>query len=346
MSKIKSISSELTERLNWLVCLGDLFTSYKKNINDQFYTTIKKAEIHNPWFSEKNINTSINYWQNKLKLKNINAWISKYKIIETPPLQVGIVMAGNFPFAGLHDLICVIISGNIALVKPSKSDKILIDYLIDYLWNKFPKSKNYIIKTEILKEFDKVIATGSNNTFRYFEYYFRKKPNILRKSRTSVAILENDTDKDSLRLLAKDIFTYFGLGCRNVSKLFIPIGFDIKKIIHGFNEFEKIKLHHKYLNNLNYYKTIKILNNEKFIDGKFFLMSESKSFTPPISEIYYEFYENEKELIEYLKTKSENLQCIVSNSISENHVNFGDTQNPKLSDYADNIDTIKFLLTN
>ena len=158
--------------------------------------------------------------------------------------------------------------------------------------------------------------------------------------------MENDTDKDSLRLLAKDIFTYFGLGCRNVSKLFIPIGFDIKKIIHGFDEFKKIKLHHKYLNNLNYYKTIKILNNEKFIDGKFFLMSESKSFTPPISEIYYEFYENEKELIEYLKTKSENLQCIVSNSISENHVNFGDTQNPKLSDYADNIDTIKFLLTN
>ena len=118
---------------------------------------------------------------------------------------------------------------------------------------------------------------------------------------------------------------------------------DGSKIINGL---KKIKLHHKYLNNLNYYKTIKILNNEKFIDGKFFLMSESKSFTPPISEIYYEFYENEKELIEYLKTKSENLQCIVSNSISENHVNFGDTQNPKLSDYADNIDTIKFLLTN
>ena len=346
MPKIKSISAELTERLNWLVCLGDLFSSYKKNKNDQFYTIIKKAEIHNPWFSEQNINTSINCWESKLKLKNINAWISKYEIIERQAVEVGIVMAGNFPFSGLHDLICVIISGNIALVKTSRSDKILIDYIIDYLWNKFPISKHYIIKTEILKEFDKVIATGSNNTFRYFEYYFRKKPNILRKSRTSVAILANDTDKDSLRLLAKDIFTYFGLGCRNVSKLFIPIGFDIKKIIHGFDDFEKIKLHHKYSNNLNYYKTIKILNNEKFIDGKFFLMSESKRFTPPISEIYYEFYENKKELIKYLKTKSENLQCIVSNSISENHVNFGDTQNPKLSDYADNIDTLKFLLTN
>jgi len=346
MSKIKSISSELTERLNWLVCLGDLFSSYKKNKNDQFYITIKKAEIYNPWFSEKNINTSINYWQSKLKLKNLNSWISKYEIIQRPPFKVGIVMAGNFPLAGLHDLICVIISGNIALVKTSKSDKILMNYLIDYIWDKFPKSKHYIIKTEILKEFDKVIATGSNNTFRYFEYYFKKKPNILRKSRTSVAILENDTDKDSLGLLAKDIFTYFGLGCRNVSKLFIPTGYDIKKIIHDFDEFEKIKLHHKYLNNLNYYKTIKILNNEKFIDGRFFLMSESKRLTPPISEIYYEFYENKKELIEYLKTKSENLQCIVSKSISKNHVNFGDTQNPKLSDYADNIDTIKFLLTN
>ena len=346
MSKIKSISAELTERMNWLVCLGDLFSSYKKNKNDQFNITIKKAEIHNPWFTKKNINTSIHYWESKLKLKNLNAWISKYEIIERPAVEVGIVMAGNFPLAGLHDLICVIISGNIALIKTSRSDKILIDYLVDFLWKKFPISKHYILKSEILKEFDKVIATGSNNTFRYFEYYFRKKPNILRKSRTSVAILENDTDKDSLRLLAKDIFTYFGLGCRNVSKLFIPIGFDIKKIIHGFDDFEKIKLHHKYSNNLNYYKTIKILNNEKFIDGKFFLMSESKRFTPPISEIYYEFYENKKELIKYLKTKSENLQCIVSNSICKNHVNFGDTQNPKLFDYADNIDTLKFLLTN
>ena len=157
-------------------------SSYKKNKNDEFYTTIKKAEIHQSLvFRTKHINTSINYWQNKLKLNIISAWISKYEIIETPPIQVGIVMAGNFPFAGLHDLVCVIISGNIALVKPSKSDKILIEYLIDYLWNKFPKSKHYIIKTEILKEFDKVIATGSNNTFRYFEYYFSKKPNHSQK---------------------------------------------------------------------------------------------------------------------------------------------------------------------
>ena len=346
MSKIKSISAELTERLNWLVCLGNIFSSYKKNKNDQFHTIIKKAETQNSWFTEKNINTSIHYWKSKLNLENINAWISKYEINEMPPVKVGIVMAGNFPFAGLHDLICIIISGNIAVIKTSRSDKILIDYIINYVWSKFPKSKHYIFKTEMLKEFDKVIATGSNNTFRYFEYYFRKKPAILRKNRTSVAILENDTDEDSLRLLAKDIFTYFGLGCRNVSKLFIPLGFDLKKLIYAFKEFEQIKFHHKYSNNLNYYKTIKILNNEEFTDGDFFLMSKSKKFTPPISEIYYEFYNNKKELIKYLKTKSENLQCIVSNSICENHVNFGETQNPMLSDYADNIDTIKFLLTN
>ena len=263
-----------------------------------------------------------------------------------PPFKVGIVMAGNFPLAGLHDLICVIISGNIAIVKTSRSDKILIDYLINYMWNKFPKSKQYIFRSNKLKEFDKVIATGSNNTFRYFEYYFKKKPAILRKNRTSVAILENDSDQNLLRLLGKDIFTYFGLGCRNVSKLFIPLGFDLKKLILAFKEFKQIKFHHKYLNNLNYYKTIKIMNNEKFIDGDFFLMSKSKKFTPPISEIYYEFYENKKELIKYLKTQSESLQCIVSNSICENHVNFGETQNPKFLDYADNVDTIKFLLTN
>ena len=346
MSKIKSISSELTERLDWLVYLGELFLSYKKNKNDQFHSIIKKAEINNSWFTEKNINTSIHYWQTKLNFENLYAWISNYEITKMQPVKVGIIMAGNFPFAGLHDLICVIISGNIAIVKTSRSDKVLIDYLIDYIWNKFPISKHYIIKSEILKEFDKVIATGSNNTFRYFEYYFKKKPAILRKSRTSVAILENNTDKDSLRLLAKDIFTYFGLGCRNVSKLFVPVGFDLKKLICAFDEFEQIKFHHKYYNNLNYYKTIKILNNEKFIDGEFFLMSKSKKFTPPISEIYYEFYSNKKDLIKYLKTQSNNLQCIVSNSICENHVNFGETQNPMLSDYADNIDTIKFLLTN
>ena len=346
MSKIKSISSELTERLNWLVSLGDLFSSYKTNKNDEFHTIIKKAEIHNSWFTEKNINTSIIYWQRKLKIENLNAWISNYKISEMPTLKIGIVMAGNFPLAGLHDLVCVIISGNIAIVKTSRSDNILIKYLIKYIWCKFPKSKKYIFTTDILKEFDKVIATGSNNTFKYFEYYFKKKPAILRKNRTSVAIIENDTNNNSLGLLAKDIFTYFGLGCRNVSKLFIPIGFDLKKLIFAFEEFKQIKFHHKYLNNLNYYKTIKIMNNEKFIDSEFFLMSESKKFTPPISEIYYEFYSNKKDLIKYLKTQSENLQCIVSNSICENHVNFGETQNPMLSDYADNIDTIKFLLTN
>ena len=324
--------------------LGDFFLEFIINkVNSE---VIKKAESNNSWFTNWNIETASKSWGESLNVNDIELWLENYDLVKNPK-KIGLILAGNIPFVGLHDILSVWFSGHKALVKLSNKDPYLIPYVIKYLEKQCPETKGQIIfLNKKMNSIDAVVATGSDNSARYFDYYFRSIPKIIRKNKTGVAVIKGNETKEQIELLAYDILAHYGLGCRNVSKLFVPVGFDLKKLICAFDEFEQIKFHHKYCNNLNYYKTIKILNNEKFIDGEFFLMSKSKKFTPPISEIYYEFYSNKKDLIKYLKTQSNNLQCIVSNSIYENHVNFGETQNPMLSDYADNIDTIKFLLTN
>ena len=255
-------------------------------------------------------------------------------------------MAGNFPLAGFHDFICVLLSGNKIIVKPSSDDKILICFFIDFLKNSFSELKDYIFISEgKLSDFEMVIATGSNNTFNYFEYYFRDKKSILRKNRNSIAILDGKETKVQLTSLARDVFQYFGLGCRNVSKIFIPVGYDLLKLKNYFKDFEDIIFHNKYSNNYNYHKTIKIMNNEKFIDNDYFILTESDEFSPPISVVNYQYYKDIKEVQEIIEENQNRLQCVVSHCKIKNSVEFGETQNPKLYDYADNIDTFDFLLT-
>ena len=255
-------------------------------------------------------------------------------------------MAGNFPLAGFHDLISVIISGNIAVVKPSNDDKILINFFINYLHNNFSETKNkaYINDGKLI-DFDKVIATGSNNTFKYFEYYFREKISLLRKNRTSIAVLNGKETDDELSKLSDDIFIYFGLGCRNVSKIFIPVGFDLSLLIKNFVKYKDLINHHRYSNNYNYQKTIKIMNNEAFVDGGFFILSESKLYAPPISVIYFDYYQNIDDVENLIKTNSHRIQCVVSRANICNSINLGESQNPNLNQYADDIDTLNFLLT-
>ena len=255
-------------------------------------------------------------------------------------------MAGNFPLAGFHDLISVIISGNIAVVKPSNDDKILINFFINYLHNNFSETKNkaYINDGKLI-DFDKVIATGSNNTFKYFEYYFREKESLLRKNRTSIAVLSGKETDDELSKLSDDIFIYFGLGCRNVSKIFIPVGFDLSLLTKSFAKYKDLINHHRYSNNYNYQKTIKIMNNEAFVDGGFFILSESKLYAPPISVIYFDYYQNIDDVENLIKTNSHRIQCVVSRANIANSINLGESQNPNLNQYADNIDTLNFLLT-
>jgi len=255
-------------------------------------------------------------------------------------------MAGNFPMAGFHDLISVIISGNSAIIKPSNDDKILIEFIVSYLHKEFPETNKTVkIIYGKLVGFDKVIATGSNNTFKYFEYYFREKKSLLRKNRTSIAVLSGNETADELKLLSDDVFMYFGLGCRNISKIFIPKNYDLTNLKTSFRNYKHIINHHKYSNNYNYQKTIKLMNSEEFIDGGYFILCESKNYAPPISIIYFEYYIDIEGVKKKIMSKNNEIQCVVSNLKIKNSISFGNAQNPKLNQYADNIDTLKFLLT-
>ena len=281
----------------------------------------------------------------KLRKDTLETWVSKYNL-QNVNYKVAIITAGNFPLAGLHDLICVIITGNKAIIKPSSDDKILINFFVEFLHEEFPETREIIeIASEKLGDFDKVIATGSNNTFNYFEYYFRDKSSLLRKNRNSIAVLSGDESENELKLLSDDIFIYFGLGCRNISKIFVPTGYDISQLKNKFNKYNYIINHNKYSNNYNYQKTIKIMNNEVFTDCNYFLMSQSKEINPPISVIYYDYYDDLSQVCDLIKEKRNQIQCIVTNLQIKNSIRFGEAQDPKLDQYADNLDTINFLLT-
>ena len=281
----------------------------------------------------------------KLRKDTLETWVSKYNL-QNVNYKVAVIMAGNFPLAGLHDLICVIITGNKAIIKPSSDDKILINFFVEFLHEEFPETNEIIeIASEKLGDFDKVIATGSNNTFNYFEYYFRDKSSLLRKNRNSIAVLSGDESENELKLLSDDIFIYFGLGCRNISKIFVPTGYDISQLKNKFNKYNYIINHNKYSNNYNYQKTIKIMNNEVFTDCNYFLMSQSKEINPPISVIYYDYYDDLSQVCDLIKEKRNQIQCIVTNLQINNSIRFGEAQDPKLDQYADNSDTINFLLT-
>jgi len=281
----------------------------------------------------------------KLRKDTLEKWVSKYNL-QNVNYKVAVIMAGNFPLAGLHDLICVIITRNKAIIKPSSDDKILINFFVEFLHKEFPETNETIeIASEKLGDFDKVIATGSNNTFNYFEYYFRDKSSLLRKNRNSIAVLSGDESENELKLLSDDIFIYFGLGCRNISKIFVPTGYDISQLKNKFNKYNYIINHNKYSNNYNYQKTIKIMNNEVFTDCDYFLMSQSKEINPPISVIYYDYYDDLSQVCDLIKEKRNQIQCIVTNLQINNSIRFGEAQDPKLDQYADNSDTINFLLT-
>lgn len=314
-------------------------------ISVELNKAVQEAEKYNSWFSKSNILNALGYWGNKLTKNILESWIKEYNF-NNQNLKVAIIMAGNFPLAGFHDLISVIISGNSAIIKPSSDDKILIEFFVNFLHKEFPET-NEIVKIFFHKlvDFDIVIATGSNNTFKYFEYYFREKKSLLRKNRTSIAVLSGNETNDELRLLSDDVFMYFGLGCRNISKIFIPINYDLTKLSTSFNNYKHIINHHKYSNNYNYQKTIKLINNEEFLDGGHFILSESENYAPPISIIYFEYYANIQQVKNKIMFKKNEIQCIVSNLKIKNSIGFGDAQKPKLNQYADNIDTLKFLLT-
>jgi hypothetical protein len=306
-------------------------------------TIIQNAHIKNQWFTPDNIKKAIENWSASLSNDNIIKWLEKYHF-EDSDKKVGVIMAGNIPFVGLHDLLCVVASGNIAVIKPSSQDEVLIKQavsllqLIDNTWMK------KIIISDNLKGIDVLIATGSNNASRYFEYYFKEIPKIIRKSRTSVAVLNGKETDEELTALADDIYTYFGLGCRNVTHLVLPKNFELKRLYEAYDKYIDIVHHHKYYNNYMYHKSILLMNLTKHYDNGFMLFQEKEEPHAPISTLNYHFYENIDEAREYVKKHEDLWQCVVSKeNISEQVLPFGKSQQPELWDYADNLDVMNFL---
>lgn len=329
----------LQQRINAFSKLGEIIKKNKE---------ILTRGNHNPWFTVKNIDFALKKISNSLKPENIEEWVSDYPNLKNikDAKRVGVITAGNIPLVGFHDFLSVLISGNIFTGKLSSKDDKLLPRVIDLLKDIEPEFKKYISLTEgKLENFDAVIATGSNNSARYFEYYFGKYPHIIRKNRNSVALIQGNETDEELQLLADDIFMYFGLGCRSVSKLFLPDNYDSDNIFRNSLNYKSVINHNKYANNYDYNRVIYMMNKIEFKDNGIMLMKEDIGYASPISVVYFENYSKLETVKKRLQNDNEMIQCIVSKEgIIENSVKFGETQKPQLRNYADNIDTIKFLL--
>ncbi|WP_296379289.1 acyl-CoA reductase [Winogradskyella sp.] len=345
---------ELQQRVNAFVKLGEFlsqFTESPKTIDidnalvDGFKHQLKLAKEHNGWFSKNNLDFSLTSWTDCLSLENLNQWTSHYDFDLKTPKTVAIIMAGNIPLVGFHDFLSVLISGHSVLIKQSSNDKHLLPYLAKYLEHVEPGFKGKIKFTEEkLDGFDAVIATGSNNTARYFEYYFKDQPSIIRKNRNSVAILTGNETEAQLSGLSDDIFRYYGLGCRNVSKLYIPENYNFDAFFNAVYKWKDIINESKYANNYDYNKAVYIMSEFDMLENGFLMIKEDKSFGSPIATVFYEKYSDIEALKSNLKSEEDNIQCVVANGFDSSEIAFGQTQEPKLWDYADNVDTVDFLL--
>ncbi len=313
---------------------------------DDFVTLVELSQSHNGWFTPEQVYFSINSWAEALKEEKLNKWLSDYSFNENSNKNIGLILAGNIPLVGFHDFLSVLISGNNVLVKTSSNDQFLIKFLAKYLISIDEKLKEKItFVEEKLQGFDAVIATGSNNTSRYFEYYFKSKPSIIRKNRNSVAVLDGNESTEDLENLGEDIFRYFGLGCRNVSKLFVPKGYDFKHFFESIFKYKDVIFYEKYANNYDYNKAVFLMSLYKLLDNEFLTLKEDTSYSSPISSVFYEFYDSIDDVKARIENDSEQIQCVVSNNLIKNSIAFGQSQKPQLWDYADNIDTLNFLNT-
>ncbi|MEZ2414178.1 acyl-CoA reductase [Muriicola sp. E247] len=341
----------LEERLKAFVKLGDFLRSYKpgkKNLGreyEELKAVLLQARLKNAWFTDDNLLYALSAWGELLSPDNLQAWTSSYSIPENGGRKIAIIMAGNIPLVGFHDLLSVLVSGHSAVVKMSSNDKVLLPFFMRKLIEYEPQLEGKVEFSEgILKEYDAVIATGSDNTSRYFEYYFGHKPHIIRKNRNSVAVLQGDETKEQLQALGEDIFRYFGLGCRSVSKLFVPEEYDFKAFFEAIDSYLYLKDHHKYHNNYDYNKAVYLMSEFKFLDNDFLLLKQDEAYASPIGTVFYETYSSKSALSEKLTAQAEKIQCVVAEGITAEEVAYGHTQKPSLTDYADGVDTVEFLL--
>lgn len=357
---IRQTCMDLQQRINAFSELGNFLSQFsRQNIvakdsvphNDFFFDgfihQIKIAGENNGWFSKENVLFACEGWAELLTQEKLTKWLDTYDFTSVNiPKTVAIIMAGNIPLVGFHDFLSVLISGHQVVVKQSSNDKHLLPYLTKYLEYVEPQFKGIITFTqEKLEQFDAVIATGSDNTARYFEYYFGNKPNIIRKNRNSVAILTGAETPAQLEALADDIFRYFGLGCRNVSKLYVPQNYNFDAFFKAVYKWKDIISHAKYANNYDYNKAIYLMSLFEMLENGFLMLKEDTNFGSPIATLFYEKYNSKESLQKTLVQKDAQIQCIVSSGFRTNEIPFGHTQKPALLDYADRVDTIAFLLS-
>ncbi|EJL69333.1 acyl-CoA reductase [Chryseobacterium populi] len=332
-----------------LVRLSDYIREFlTKNIEDynendsDFELLLKKSEIENPWFTVDNQKFALQQWTDLLTEENINNWLKEYSISKISK-KVGLILAGNIPLVGFHDVVSVVLSNHIPVIKLSSKDRYMIPFLLKK-WKEFSDGQVEYEFVEKLEDFDAVIATGSNNTARYLEYYFKNHSSIIRKNRTSAAVLKGDETNEELQLLANDIFRYFGLGCRNVTRIFIPEDFVIDRLFENFLNFQDIINHNKYANNYDYNRAVYLLNKTQFWDNNFVMLKEDEQLFSPLSVINFSRYSSLEDVRKFIAENEESIQCVVAkDELGFDSVSFGEAQNPGLNTYADNVDTMKFL---
>ncbi len=333
----------LQDRIQAFVKLGKRLENLS---TDEFETLARRVENNNSWFSQEQTRLALRGLQIFLQEKALTEWLEKYDLEKVhAPRKVGVLMAGNVPAVGFHDFMSVLLSGHEFHGKLSSNDEILMKWLADQLVAAEPRFADLIHFEPMLKGKDAYIATGSDNSARYFEYYFGKYPNIIRKNRSSVAVFSgNETEEDYLAL-GEDIFQYYGLGCRNISKLFLPNEEQLQDFLKAIQPFETVITHHKYRNNYDYNKSIYLVNQQPHLDNGFLLLTKGEGLVSPISVLYYETYKDEADLTEKLSVNREKIQCVVSKegSVAES-LPFGEAQCPGLEEYADNVDTMAFLI--
>lgn len=339
---------QLSERIDalvrWGAALEVLVGSGEQEWNTENHPLgpeVIRARQENPWFTFRSVEQAFIGILPWLERTALAKWAANYPELNqnSASKSIGLILAGNIPLVGFHDVLTVLLSGNTALVKMSSNDRVLMPFLLRILLEIEPRFSKFVQFVNKLENPDAVIATGSNNSSRYFDYYFGKYPHIIRKNRTSVAILTgNETDEDLCRL-GSDIFSYFGLGCRNVSKLYVPFAYDFDRFFRQIEEFSFLMEHNKYMNNYDYHRALFLLNQEPFLTNNFLLLREHPELSTPVSVLHFERYSSLTDLGLDLNRMEDRLQCVVG----EGHLPFGSAQCPGLMDYADGVDTLRFL---
>ena len=342
----------INDRISLLIKLGKQLKQVvqgQENLSagqDKLKELITRVVNYNQWFTPENVHSAIQGIIQMLEEEELLDWTGRYMTRiqnKERSCTVGLVMAGNLPMVGFHDFLSVYIVGDYAKIKMSSDDAQLLPVVFEIaaeINSEFKQS--YELVEGFLKGMDKVIATGGNNTSRYFEHYFGSYPNVIRRSRTSVGVLSSDITTDDIALLAEELFCYYALGCRNVSKLFIHESIDMTGLMDELCKHDRVSSNNKYLNNLTFQKSVFLIDKIPFLDGGFFLMRENESVFSPISVLHYQRFQKEKEVLDFVHANQNDIQCVVGQGLGK--VPFGEAQKPHLWDYADQVDTVEFLL--